>query len=75
MLGRFAAEGKKRHAKSSVFNIDGDDDDGDFDEMTLTHKGQSLLEIEKFDRPADSDEDEEDDTGNLRGMLLYFFFT
>lgn len=67
MMGRFTAEGKKRHGRTSVFNIDDDDEeDGVFDQ--LTHRGQSLLEIEKFDKPMDSDEgDDDDDTGNLKG--------
>lgn len=41
--------------------------------MELTHKGESLMQIEKFDRPQDSDEDDEDETGDLKGMRTSFF--
>lgn len=69
MMGRFAAEGKKRHGRGSVFNID-DDEDGEFDQ--LTHRGHSLLEIEKFDKPLESDEEEEgNEAGNLKGVLRH----
>jgi len=50
-----------------MFNIDDDDDDDD--EFELTHKGESLREIEKFERPVESsDEDEGNEhSGNLKG--------
>ena len=43
------------------------------DEEVLTHRGQTLNEIEKFDDPRSDDEDDEDNPlrakGNLDGML------
>ena len=42
---------QKTHEKAGLFNLNETDD--------LTHYGQSLAEIEKFEDPVDSDSDEE----------------
>ncbi|KAF6023614.1 NOP14 [Bugula neritina] len=70
MFERFALENKRHHQKAGMFNIDDDDDDDD--EFELTHKGESLREIEKFERPVESsDEDEGNEhSGNLKGELV-----
>ena len=49
-----------------MFSLSNDDDD-----VTLTHFGQSLSEIEKFEDPALSDEEEDGyrDGENERGKL------
>ena len=39
------------------------------DEEELTHYGQSLSEIEKFEAPP-SDSDDEDDPGKISGMVF-----
>ncbi|XP_076761645.1 nucleolar protein 14 homolog l(3)07882 [Xylocopa sonorina] len=58
-LARFAAERMKAHKKQSIYNLN--------DEEVLTHKGQTLEEIEKFDDPKSDDEysDDENKTGRL----------
>lgn len=58
-LARFAAERMKAHKKQSIYNLN--------DEEILTHKGQTLEEIEKFDDPRSDDEysDDENRTGKL----------
>ena len=50
---------QKHHDKLNRFNLNEDEDQ-------LTHFGQSLAEIEKFDEPDISDEDE-DGQGNIDG--------
>lgn len=44
-----------------MFNLGGD-------EEVLTHQGRSLQDVEKFDRPIDESDDEEDD-GRLDGLF------
>lgn len=58
-LARFAAERMKAHKKQSIYNLN--------DEEILTHKGQTLEEIEKFDDPRSDDEysDNENRAGKL----------
>lgn len=55
VMARFAAEKMKMHRKKSIFNL--------ADDEVLTHRGQTLSEIEKFDDPRSSDE--EDEPGKL----------
>lgn len=47
------------------------------DDEVLTHRGQTLNEIEKFDDPRSDDEDDQDDPfkskGNLDGDVLHSF--
>ncbi|XP_064601110.1 nucleolar protein 14-like [Liolophura sinensis] len=57
MTQRFALEKKRSHEKGSLFNLDED--------IELTHYGQSLAEMEKFEAPEISDDDL--DAGNLDG--------
>ncbi|XP_031834116.2 nucleolar protein 14 homolog l(3)07882 [Nomia melanderi] len=58
-LARFAAERMKAHKKKNIYSLN--------DEEVLTHKGQTLEEIEKFENPKSDDEfsDDENRTGNL----------
>lgn len=60
-----------------------DDDDDEEGAVELTHMGQSLSQIEKFDRPPSySDDDDDDKLGNLSSkipvqfgkVLLYQFY-
>ncbi|XP_067943057.1 nucleolar protein 14-like [Watersipora subatra] len=67
MLQRFAKENKKHHEKAARFNID--DDEEEFD-LELTHKGESLRQIEKFERPTDSDVESDGDAGELKGQQV-----
>ncbi|XP_049778606.1 nucleolar protein 14 homolog [Schistocerca cancellata] len=55
IMARFAAEKMRMHRKKSIFNL--------ADDEILTHRGQTLSEIEKFDDPRTSDE--EDEPGKL----------
>ncbi|XP_050357420.1 nucleolar protein 14 homolog [Nymphalis io] len=58
MIARFAAERVKQHNKKSIYNL--------ADDEILTHRGQTLEQIEKFDDPRSSDdEDEEKQFGGL----------
>ncbi|XP_032523302.2 nucleolar protein 14 homolog [Danaus plexippus] len=58
MIARFAAERSKQHSKKSIYNL--------ADDEILTHRGQTLEQIEKFDDPRSSDdEDEEKKFGGL----------
>ncbi|XP_041985425.1 nucleolar protein 14 homolog [Aricia agestis] len=58
MLARFASERAKHHSKKSIYNL--------ADDEILTHRGQTLEQIEKFDDPRSSDdEDEEKKFGGL----------
>ncbi|KAJ2298710.1 nucleolar complex protein 14, partial [Coemansia sp. RSA 2705] len=58
MLRRFTAE-RQRRAGGDVFNLD-DDVEGGI--TSLTHFGQSIAEIEKFEQPAGAADDNYDDT-------------
>lgn len=49
---------QRSHEKGSLFNLDED--------IELTHYGQSLAEMEKFEAPEISDDDDLD-PGNLDG--------
>jgi nucleolar protein 14 len=62
IIARFTAE-RVRSKKKSIFNL--------ADDEVLTHKGQTLNEIEKFDDPRSDDEDE--DKGRLEGLLKAFW--
>ncbi|XP_011505256.1 PREDICTED: nucleolar protein 14 homolog [Ceratosolen solmsi marchali] len=59
-MARFAAERIKAHKKKDIFNLN--------DEEILTHRGQSLIDIEKYDNPR-SDEDDYSDDENKTGKL------
>ncbi|OXU29063.1 hypothetical protein TSAR_015178 [Trichomalopsis sarcophagae] len=59
-MARFAAERVKAHSKKNIFNLN--------DEEVLTHRGQSLMDIEKYDDPR-SDEDDYSDDENKTGKL------
>ncbi|KAJ8715794.1 hypothetical protein PYW07_010276 [Mythimna separata] len=52
MVARFAAERAKQHNKKNIYNL--------ADDEILTHRGQTLEQIEKFDDPRSEDEDDED---------------
>ncbi|XP_017893239.1 nucleolar protein 14 homolog [Ceratina calcarata] len=58
-LARFTAERMKAHKKKNIYSLN--------DDEVLTHKGQTLEEIEKFDDPISDDEysDDENKTGKL----------
>lgn len=58
-MARFTAERLKVHKKKSIFNL--------ADEEVLTHKGQTLSEIEKFDDIGSDDDDSFD--GENSGKL------
>ncbi|XP_023701640.1 nucleolar protein 14 [Cryptotermes secundus] len=58
IMARFTAERMKMHSKKSIFNL--------ADDEILTHRGQTLSEIEKFDDPrSDDEEEEEEERGKL----------
>ncbi|XP_075986693.1 nucleolar protein 14 homolog l(3)07882 [Anticarsia gemmatalis] len=52
MIARFAAERQKQHNKKNIYNLAEDE--------ILTHRGQTLEQIEKFDDPRSDDEEDED---------------
>ena len=52
---------KKGHDKSGLYNLNEDEE--------LTHYGQSLSEIEKFENPVSSDDDDND--GKLAGTFCF----
>ncbi|KAJ9577288.1 hypothetical protein L9F63_006127 [Diploptera punctata] len=52
IMARFTAERMKKHNKKSIFNL--------ADDEVLTHRGQTLNEIEKFDDPRSDDEEEKE---------------
>ncbi|KAK0182608.1 hypothetical protein PV327_000728 [Microctonus hyperodae] len=52
-MARYAAEKIKAHKKKNIFSLN--------DEEILTHRGQTLEEIEKFDDPKSEDEFSDDD--------------
>ncbi|XP_076681466.1 nucleolar protein 14 homolog l(3)07882 isoform X1 [Andrena cerasifolii] len=58
-MARFAAERIKAHRKKNIYSLN--------DEEVLTHRGQTLEEIEKFDDPKSDDEFSDD--GNRGGKL------
>ncbi|CAH0721315.1 unnamed protein product, partial [Brenthis ino] len=63
MIARFAAERAKQHSKKNIYNL--------ADDEILTHRGQTLEQIEKFDDPRSSDdEDEEKRFGGLGGEFV-----
>ncbi|XP_071947944.1 nucleolar protein 14-like [Antedon mediterranea] len=51
MMQRFAFEKQKSHEKSAAYNLNEEED--------LTHYGQSIADIEKFDDKEDSDHDDD----------------
>lgn len=58
LMARFTAERVKAHKKKSIFNL--------ADEEVLTHKGQTLSEIEKFeDITSDGEDSLDGDEGRL----------
>lgn len=59
-MARFAAERVKAHTKKNIFNLN--------DDEVLTHRGQSLMDIEKYDDPR-SDEDDYSDDNDKTGKL------
>lgn len=64
LMARFTAIRKKAH-KKSIFNL--------ADDEVLTHKGQTLSEIEKFDDPRSDDEWDDLDgkkSGNLESSFV-----
>jgi nucleolar protein 14 len=63
LMARFAAIRKKAHNRKSIFNL--------ADDEVLTHKGQTLAEIEKFDDPrSDDDSSDEDKSGKLDASFV-----
>lgn len=60
-MARFTAERMKKHNKKSIYNL--------ADEEVLTHRGQTLSEIEKFDDPRSDDDDDDEDGRNKTGKL------
>ncbi|XP_078047540.1 nucleolar protein 14 homolog l(3)07882 [Augochlora pura] len=58
-VARFAAQRMRAHNKKNIYSLN--------DEEILTHRGQTLEEIEKFDDPKSDDEYSDDDnrTGKL----------
>ncbi|ELT93562.1 hypothetical protein CAPTEDRAFT_227046 [Capitella teleta] len=68
MIQRYALEKKKVFEKSSnKFNLQDDEDDEE--EEQLTHFGQSLSEIEKFEAPR-NDSDDDEDTGAIGADIV-----
>lgn len=53
IMARFAAEKMRAHNKKAIFNLADSED--------LTHRGQTLSEIEKFDDPRSDDDDDDED--------------
>jgi len=65
IVARFTAE-RNRNRKKSKFNL--------ADDEVLTHRGQSLNEIEKFDDPrSDSEDEQEGASGKLQGTFTTGF--
>ncbi|KOC65082.1 Nucleolar protein 14 like protein [Habropoda laboriosa] len=63
-IARFAAEHMKAHKKKNIYSLN--------DEEVLTHRGQTLEEIEKFDDPKSDDEisDDENRSGKLDNKFV-----
>ncbi|XP_002742430.1 nucleolar protein 14-like [Saccoglossus kowalevskii] len=57
IMQRFAFEKQKHHEKASVYNLNDDEE--------LTHYGQSLAHIEKFENPLESDDEDDEEMGRL----------
>ena len=54
---------QKHHEKSELFKLNDDNDD-------LTHYGQSLSEIEKFEEPEGSCSEDEETGGQIGGVFV-----
>ncbi|XP_047352616.1 nucleolar protein 14 homolog [Vespa velutina] len=67
-MARFTAERIKAHKKKNIFSLN--------DEEVLTHRGQTLEEIEKFDDPKSDDEfsDDENRDGKLNKKFVESHF-
>ncbi|KZC12171.1 PREDICTED: nucleolar protein 14 homolog [Dufourea novaeangliae] len=63
-MARFAVERMKAHKKKNIYSLN--------NEEILTHRGQTLEEIEKFDDPKSDDEfsDNENKTGKLDNKFV-----
>ncbi|KAK3912794.1 Nucleolar protein 14 [Frankliniella fusca] len=62
MTARFTAERMRAQTRKAMFNL--------ADEEVLTHRGQTLNEIEKFEDPrSDDDDDEQDNPFQAKGNL------
>ncbi|XP_043588094.1 nucleolar protein 14 homolog [Bombus pyrosoma] len=63
-LARFAAERMRAHKRKNIYNLN--------DDEVLTHRGQTLEEIEKFDDPKSDDEysDNESRSGKLDNKFV-----
>lgn len=53
--------------QKSIFNL--------ADDEILTHRGQTLSEIEKFDDPRSDDEEEEEERGKLGGECSDYYIS
>lgn len=62
VIARYTAERMKSHSKKSRYNL------GDTEE--LTHWGQSITDVEKFDDPKSDDDDDEDRNGKLESDFV-----
>lgn len=64
IMSRFAAIRARAHNRKSIFNL--------ADDEVLTHRGQTLSEIEKFEDPRSDDEDSEDEhkSGKLESNFV-----
>jgi nucleolar protein 14 len=51
-LARFTVEKIRAHEKKNIYNVN--------EQEVLTHRGQTLGEIEKFDDPKSVDEERDD---------------
>lgn len=67
-MARFTAERIKAHKKKNIFSLN--------DEEVLTHRGQTLEEVEKFDDPKSDDEfsDDENRDGKLNKKFVESHF-
>ncbi|XP_034254231.1 nucleolar protein 14 homolog [Thrips palmi] len=61
MTARFTAERMRSQSRKAMYNL--------ADDEVLTHRGQTLNEIEKFDDPRSDDEDDENDSFQPSGNL------
>ena len=66
--------------KFNLNDNDNDDEDDSHAQTELTHFGQSLAQIEKFEKVASSDDDDDAnpdpndvDTGKINGLYLLFY--
>ncbi|XP_066253450.1 nucleolar protein 14 homolog [Euwallacea similis] len=64
IMARFAALRAKAHNRKSIFNL--------ADDEVLTHRGQTLSEIEKFEDPQseDGESDDENNSGKLGSSFV-----